>query len=290
MRKLILFLAAVSLVLFAEKALCYETTFSIEPESFNSFRYHEMRVEAAAPLSIRTGRFLSVDPVLGEPSRPQSWNRYAYALNNPLVFVDPSGMYERPVACNEYAECTASIDVTSTPLEYTAGDTAADFARETATDIAMATGFPELLAGIINEDAGPAATGLGKQVLAAVPGGAISGATRTLGPAVGSSMIVNLGGTGEVVGANIVNVQAATIAGDTGVALRNAVDIARQSGQRVVIAHGDALPFQTASVRTVVTNNVPIDRGLGYFGRSFTSSEIYRILSPLGRWIGSSAP
>ncbi|MBV9494262.1 MAG: hypothetical protein JOZ54_08445 [Acidobacteria bacterium] len=62
MRKLILFLAAVSLVLFAEKALCYETRFSIEPESFNSFRYEEMREQEAAPLSIRRGRFLEVDP------------------------------------------------------------------------------------------------------------------------------------------------------------------------------------------------------------------------------------
>lgn len=49
MRKLILFLAAVSLVLFAEKALCYETRFSIEPESFNFFRYEEIREQEAAP-------------------------------------------------------------------------------------------------------------------------------------------------------------------------------------------------------------------------------------------------
>jgi hypothetical protein len=93
-RKLILFLAAVSLVLFAEKALCYETTFSIEPESFNSFRYHEMRVEDAAPLSIRRGRFLSVDPVLNLKRalrEPQNWNRYAYVMNNPLKYTDPTG-------------------------------------------------------------------------------------------------------------------------------------------------------------------------------------------------------
>lgn len=95
MRKLILFLAAVSLVLFAEKALCYETTFSIEPESFNSFRYQEMRAEEAAPLSIRRGRFLSVDPVLGTPALPQSWNRLTYAANKPLHLVDPDGRFPR---------------------------------------------------------------------------------------------------------------------------------------------------------------------------------------------------
>ncbi|MEM7483481.1 MAG: RHS repeat-associated core domain-containing protein [Acidobacteriota bacterium] len=38
-----------------------------------------------------TGRFLSVDPVIGQANRPQSWNMYAYALGNPLKWVDPTG-------------------------------------------------------------------------------------------------------------------------------------------------------------------------------------------------------
>jgi RHS repeat-associated protein len=39
------------------------------------------------------GRFTSVDPFFGSARRqtPQSWNRYSYALNNPLVYTDPSG-------------------------------------------------------------------------------------------------------------------------------------------------------------------------------------------------------
>jgi RHS repeat-associated protein len=42
------------------------------------------------------GRFTSPDPLLssGRVAMPQSWNRYAYALNNPLRYVDPSGLYE----------------------------------------------------------------------------------------------------------------------------------------------------------------------------------------------------
>lgn len=36
-------------------------------------------------------RFMSVDPAGGDPANPQSWNRYAYVLNNPLRFVDPDG-------------------------------------------------------------------------------------------------------------------------------------------------------------------------------------------------------
>ncbi len=38
-----------------------------------------------------TGRWLSLDPVLGRLSFPQTMNRYAYCVNNPLRFVDPAG-------------------------------------------------------------------------------------------------------------------------------------------------------------------------------------------------------
>lgn len=40
------------------------------------------------------GRFTSSDPLLssGKPAEPQSFNRYTYCLNNPLKYVDPSGL------------------------------------------------------------------------------------------------------------------------------------------------------------------------------------------------------
>ena len=40
----------------------------------------------------RTGRFISPDPLLFDVYWGQSYNRYAYALNNPMAFVDPSGL------------------------------------------------------------------------------------------------------------------------------------------------------------------------------------------------------
>jgi RHS repeat-associated protein len=40
-----------------------------------------------------TGRFLSPDPLGGQLTNPQTLNRYAYAVNNPLTNVDPTGLY-----------------------------------------------------------------------------------------------------------------------------------------------------------------------------------------------------
>ena len=42
------------------------------------------------------GRFTTPDPLLtsGRPSVAQTWNRYTYVLNNPLIYVDPNGLYE----------------------------------------------------------------------------------------------------------------------------------------------------------------------------------------------------
>lgn len=39
----------------------------------------------------RFGRFCSADPVMGDPSDPQSWNRYAYVRNDPTNITDPTG-------------------------------------------------------------------------------------------------------------------------------------------------------------------------------------------------------
>ena len=102
---------------------------------------------------------------------------------------------------------------------------------------------------------------------------------------------VNLGGEGEVPGANVVNVQPAAIHGSTDIAAQTAQDVAQRTGQQVVMAPGNNLPFSSGSIRNVVANSVPIDTpAQTMFGPSFTSAEIMRIVAPGGSLSGSSMP
>jgi RHS repeat-associated protein len=57
------------------------------------------------------GRWISPDPgglSVVDPSNPQSWNRYAYVLNNPLAFKDPLGLY--CVYLNDKGDAVEEID------------------------------------------------------------------------------------------------------------------------------------------------------------------------------------
>ena len=39
----------------------------------------------------RLARFLTTDPLIGDPAHSQAWNPYSYVMNAPLDFIDPSG-------------------------------------------------------------------------------------------------------------------------------------------------------------------------------------------------------
>ena len=58
-----------------------------------------------------TGRFISPDPYVPDPTNTQSFNRYSYVNNNPLALIDPSGFDELD-----------PIVVIGTPIVEEAGD------------------------------------------------------------------------------------------------------------------------------------------------------------------------
>jgi RHS repeat-associated protein len=88
---------------FAGKERDAETTSTagaLEPLSYFGARHYQNQ----------TGRFSAPDPLLdieGSIANPQRWNRYAYALNSPLRYIDPDGRY---TCTGSEADCSAVRD------------------------------------------------------------------------------------------------------------------------------------------------------------------------------------
>jgi RHS repeat-associated protein len=70
-----------------------------------SYRYTGQREEASIGLYYYgarwydplVGRFIQPDTLVPDPANPQSLNRYAYTLNNPLKYTDPTGHCVTPM-------------------------------------------------------------------------------------------------------------------------------------------------------------------------------------------------
>jgi RHS repeat-associated protein len=64
------------------------------------------------------GRFVQADPIVAAPFNPQLLNRYAYVLNNPVRYTDPTGHAEQDLGggntlgtpCHTVGDCTYRID------------------------------------------------------------------------------------------------------------------------------------------------------------------------------------
>jgi RHS repeat-associated protein len=80
------------------------------------------------------GRFLTTDPVAGTPGNPQSWNRYTYALNNPMRYTDPHGEAAKEVA-DEIDETVDNL------VELIDDSTSEGFLGTPLNDIAVGLGF-----------------------------------------------------------------------------------------------------------------------------------------------------
>jgi RHS repeat-associated protein len=56
-----------------------------------------------------TGRFLSADPHITDPTDPQSYNRYSYAVNNPVTYTDPTGFFPQDPDDNPEGGITTTL-------------------------------------------------------------------------------------------------------------------------------------------------------------------------------------
>jgi hypothetical protein len=92
-----------------------------------------------------------VDRHLGNPKRPQSWNRYSYVANNPLAYIDPEGALRLRAI----------------------GGSGGTF------EVAFTTGFGSAVADELRRDL-PDLGGMAAQVVKRLPGGAAANAARIL--------------------------------------------------------------------------------------------------------------
>ncbi|MCG8459053.1 MAG: RHS repeat-associated core domain-containing protein, partial [Holophagales bacterium] len=117
------------------------------------------------------GRFLSVDPILGEAATPQGWNRYAYVRNRPLNYTDPTG---------EVADIAVDIGF----IAYDLGDIAASvIAGEGVSGEQVLALAADIVGAAI-----PFATGLGAAVRVASKGdGAVDAAKGASNASAGAS-------------------------------------------------------------------------------------------------------
>jgi len=107
------------------------------------------------------GRFIAPDTIVPDPYNPQSLNRYAYCLNNPLIYTDPSGNYWNgtedvpgPPVPSDYEYTLPEVTVTAQGPSVFAGSTL-DMTWPTLTMPAWLSSFGEGVATILGDVAAP---------------------------------------------------------------------------------------------------------------------------------------
>jgi RHS repeat-associated protein len=74
----------------SEGTLPTDYTFTGQKNDGNGLMFYNARYYDAT-----IGRFIQADPIVAAPFNPQSLNRFAYVLNNPVKYIDPSGYAAR---------------------------------------------------------------------------------------------------------------------------------------------------------------------------------------------------
>jgi RHS repeat-associated protein len=137
-----------------------------------------------------TGRFLSVDPGGFDPSQPQSWNRYAYVLNNPVGKIDPNGRDTWDVVNGAVKAFTNDMSLGTAPRlngngDFESGQQIGDLLALTANAAEVVGGANGTVGSLVLD-----ATGVGAAV--GVPAGVVSAAVAAHGTVSGTIALAHL--------------------------------------------------------------------------------------------------
>lgn len=88
--------------LLASAPLGAEAVRALPPVDLSQCCVESTEIMHARYFSPDLGRFLSVDPVGGEVGSSQSWNRYSYVRNNPIIRNDPTGLIDGGLVKHEH--------------------------------------------------------------------------------------------------------------------------------------------------------------------------------------------
>jgi RHS repeat-associated protein len=227
------------------------------------------------------GRWTTKDPLLLGGG---STNVYLYASGDPINRTDPSGLIDHEFWANLAAgagDVILPFGIGQWLREKLGVDDFVDTCSNAYGTAHLATSIGMIVLPLAGP---PIARLLGKVVGAAADGAVVAEGAAAAGGTPG--VILNLGGEGEVAGA--INFQGKWVLDPAWRSSANGQTLRelQAAGNQFVVGSNTAVPFQTGSVPTVITNSVPIDTTT-WLGPGVQSSEVWRILAPNGKWINN---
>jgi RHS repeat-associated protein len=148
------------------------------------------------------GRFVSADTVVPKPGNPQTLNRFAYAYNNPLRYIDPTG-HDAPDIINFLGEFSTGAAFEAWTniawfipghenLQVQAGESEAMTAGRVFGDVlAIGIGASEMAGGIGLSGGGAAACGTAVLCVAGAPAMAVGVTVAGAGAVTSGTAIAN---------------------------------------------------------------------------------------------------
>lgn len=218
------------------------------------------------------GRFVSPDPTVANPRRPQYFNRYAYGLNNPLKYIDRSG-YTPQLAMGVYGAFAGGMGgffgglpqgITSAVAGSAAGFATGGvlgfaFAPELSFEMGMATGVTTATAiGVFSNYVSQVVTNMANDIFSSKSSIGVAGVFTNINPI---PMLFSGIGAGPVLGVSQ-GIKAAAGGGHLGLFWE-----AMYAGSHGALmdAMGSALRIQSVNVpagRTTV-ETITVDDGQG---------------------------